>query len=161
VVPCSLVTHVCAAHLFMVVSRKKKRKGNMQKVKKKISKKSFAQFWPANMSESVWQSLSSSAHCSSRSCGCHHWEAQSTSPSDSSPKTTQKGIAVASRFFLLVLISQLPLWKIASLMTSGHDSTVFLVCRQRERERGLYTFSQPTRLYRCARVLSNLVKHQY
>jgi len=28
-----------------------------------------------------------------------------------------------------------------------------------ERERGFYIFSQPTRLYRCARVDSNLVKN--
>ena len=28
----------------------------------------------------------------------------------------------------------------------------------RKRERGFYIFSQPTRLYRCARVVSNLVK---
>jgi len=33
---------------------------------------------------------------------------------------------------------------------------------QEERRRGFYSFSQPTRLYRCARVVSDLVKtHQY
>jgi hypothetical protein len=29
---------------------------------------------------------------------------------------------------------------------------------ERERERGFYIFSQPTRLYRCARIVNNLVR---
>ncbi|DBB02884.1 TPA: hypothetical protein ACH3X1_013489 [Trebouxia sp. C0004] len=49
-----------------------------------------------------------------------------------------------------------------SLSTFSEDfmSQIDSIKAQREREeRGLYIFSQPTRLYRCARFVSNLVNN--